>query len=385
MASRKLPAKTAGEILATIIPALRQGAAERVEFPPGRWPYSQARREMNHPSLSDQPTPTARTAKPLDIHVHMVGTGAGGTGCRLRLRVWQRAMSGFMLRGIGLPANAMRGDFDRLYVEQLVRWVRGSSLGAAVILAQDEVLDAEGRVLGGGGSHFVPNEYVIRLAREHEEFLPAVSIHPARPDALEELDRCLAAGAALMKCLPNCQNIDCADRRFTRFWERMAEARLPFLAHTGGEHTLPIVRREFADPRTLTRPLEIGVPVIAAHCAGKSGFTDPEYFPALVELMRKFPNCYTDTSALNIPLRSRLLRRCFEPAVAERLVHGSDYPVPISGAYAWLRGLVNWRTFRACAREPNPLERDYALKRAMGIDPAVFTRGWELLRLPARG
>ena len=339
---------------------------------------------MNEPGLSGGRTRTARTAKPLDMHVHIVGTGAGGTGCRLRMCWWQRALSGFMLRGIGLPAQALRGDFDRHYVEQLLRWVRQSSLGAVVILAQDEVYDSQGRVMEGVGAHFVPNEYVLKLAREHEEFLAGVSIHPARPDALEELGRCLAADAALMKCLPNCQNIDCNDRRFTRFWERMAEARLPLLAHTGGEHTLPIVRPEFADPRTLTRPLEIGVPLIAAHCAGKSGLTDPEYFPVLMELMRKFANCYADNSALNIPLRSRLLRRCLDPEVARRLVHGSDYPVPISGGYAWLRGLIPWRTYRACAAELNPLERDCRLKRAMGIDPAVFTRGWELVRLPKR-
>ena len=46
-----------------------------------------------------------------------------------------------------------------------------------------------------------------------------------------------------MKCLPNCQNIDPSDARYRRFWERMAEARLPLLAHTGGEHTVPEVNR----------------------------------------------------------------------------------------------------------------------------------------------
>jgi hypothetical protein len=279
-----------------------------------------------------------------------------------------------------LPADALRGDFDRLYVEQLLRWVRGSSLGAAVILAQDDVYDTKGRVLAGVGSHFVPNDYVFTLARAHAEFLPGVSIHPARPDALEELDRCLAAGAVLMKCLPNCQNIDCADRRFTRFWERVAEARLPLLAHTGGEQTLPVVRREFSDPRTLTRPLEIGVTVIAAHCAGKSGLTDPDYFPVFIEMTRRFPNFYADVSALNIPIRSRCLRRCLDADVSPRLVHGSDYPVPMHGHWAWLRGLLSWRAFRVCSRERNPLERDYLLKRAMGMDPAVFARGWTLLR-----
>jgi len=175
----------------------------------------------------------------------------------------------------------MTGDLDRLYAERLLEQVRGSSLGAVVILAQDLVYGEDGRAVEGAGSFYVPNDYVLELARKHPEFLPAVSIHPARPDALEELDRCLAAGAVIMKCLPNCQNINCNDRRFTRFWERMAEARLPLLAHTGGEHTLPVVRRDFADPRILILPLECGVTAIAAHCATKSGLFDPQYLRSL--------------------------------------------------------------------------------------------------------
>jgi hypothetical protein len=149
-----------------------------------------------------------------------------------------------MLREARLPRKALQGDLDQLYVDRLLAMVRGSSLGAVVILAHDLVYDDHGRPMEGAGSFYVPNAYVLKLAKEHPEFLPAVSIHPARPDALDELDRCLAGGAALMKCLPNCHNINCNDRRFTRFWERMAQAGLPLLAHTGGEHTLPIVRRE---------------------------------------------------------------------------------------------------------------------------------------------
>ena len=84
---------------------------------------------------------------------------------------------------------------------------------------------------------------------------------------MEELDRCIAGGAVLMKCLPCCQNIDCSDLRYTRFWERMIEVGLPLLAHAGDEFTLPMVRPDLTDPRLLRRPLEIGVVVIAAHCA----------------------------------------------------------------------------------------------------------------------
>jgi uncharacterized protein len=317
------------------------------------------------------------------MHVHVVGNGTGGTGCWLRVSSWRRPMAALMLRHIGLPRAPLEGDLDRLYVERLLEQVRGSSLGAVVILAQDEVRDEQGRVMEGVGAFYVPNDYVLKLARAHTEFLPAVSIHPARPDALEELERCLAAGAVMMKCLPNCQNINCNDRRFTRFWERMAQARLPLLAHTGGEHTLPVVRPEFADPRSLTLPLECGVTVIAAHCGTKSGLFDPEYFHVFADMTRRFPNFYGDTSAFTVPIRGRHVPECLREPLASRMVHGSDYPVPVFGHFAWLRGYAGWKTFRRWERQPNVLERDYQLKLAMGFAPESFTRIRRLLRIPA--
>ena len=329
--------------------------------------------------MSTSPAPD----KPIDMHVHVVGNGTGGTGCWVRVRGWHRPLAALMLRHIGLPASAMRGDLDRLYVERLLEQVRSSSLGAAVILAQDEVRDEHGRVMEGAGSFYVPNDYVLSLAKKHQEFLPAVSIHPARPDALEELEQCLAAGAVMMKCLPNCQNINCADRRYTKFWERMAEAKLPLLAHTGGEHTLPVVRPEFADPRVLTLPLECGVTVIAAHCGTKSGLVDPEYFHVFAEMTKRFANFYGDTSAFNVPLRGRHIPECLREPLASRMVHGSDYPVPVNGLWAWARGFLNWKSYRRAEKTTNILERDYQLKVAMGFPPEGFTRIGKLLRLSA--
>ncbi len=333
---------------------------------------------LEHPSANLE----VSAPKPIDMHVHVGGNGTGGTGCWLRVRGWHRPLAAMMLRQIGLPRDAMSGDLDRLYVERLLEQVRGSSLGAAVILAQDLVRDGQGKPVEGAGSFYVPNDYVLKLAKQHGEVLPAVSIHPARPDAIEELDRCHQEGAVMMKCLPNCQNINCNDRRFTRFWERMAEAKLPLLAHTGGEHTLPVVRRDFADPRILTLPLECGVTVIAAHCGTKSGLFDPEYFYIFAEMTRRFPNLYGDTSAFNVPIRGRHVRACLRAPLVERIVHGSDYPVPVHGHFAWMRGFVGWQSFRRWERQSNILERDYRLKLAMGFPVESFTRIRKLLRLP---
>ncbi len=320
------------------------------------------------------------TGKPLDMHVHLVGNGLGGSGCWLRIPRSHQLMAGYILRHLKLGVPMHHPDFDALWVTRLLEYLRTSSLSATVLLAHEQVYDDDGKLMEGHGSFYVPNDYVLRLAREHPEFLPAVSIHPARADALQELDRCAAAGAVMLKLLPNCQNVDCSSPRYRKFWERMAELGMPLLAHTGGEHTVPQVHPEYADPRRLQLPLECGVKVIAAHCATKSGFGDPEYFHDFAEMTTRFPNFYGDTSAWNVPLRGRHARKCLNGPLAKALVHGSDYPVPVSGFWAWSLGFISWRDYRRCARIANPLERDYQLKLAMGFGADHFTRVRGLLR-----
>jgi uncharacterized protein len=321
--------------------------------------------------------------QPLDCHVHIVGTGAGGTGCWMRLGGVRTLLQKFMIRHIGLSGDALEGDFDRLYVERLLAQVRASSLRAVCILAQDEVYNDDGSVREKFGNFYVPNDYVLELARRHPEFLPVVSVHPGRPDAIEELDRCIAGGAVMLKLLPNCQNVSCSDLRFTKFWEKMAEAGLPFLAHTGGEMTVPVANAKYADPRVLELPLQAGVKVIAAHCATRSAPWEPDYVGVLGEMMGRFPNLYADNSAFNSPNRSIGIARSLREPLLSRIVHGSDYPVPVLGWWSWLRGQIAWRDCVRSLEGPNVIERDCQLKRACGYTAETFTRLWKILRLPA--
>ncbi|MFM1556077.1 MAG: amidohydrolase family protein [Limisphaerales bacterium] len=320
--------------------------------------------------------------KIVDMHVHMVGNEASGNGCWIRVTAAKLPLYALMLRKLGIPTKALRAaDFDDLYRNRLLHFIRESAVDAVCLLAQEAVYDTNGSLLKDRGSAFVPNNLVLKLANEHPEFLPAVSIHPARPDAMDELDRCLEAGAVMMKCLPNCQNIDCNDSRFKPFWNRMAEAGLPFLAHTGGEHTLEVVNADYANPKTLRLPLECGVNVIAAHAATGSGPFDPDYLPTLVTMMRDHKNLYADSSALNVPTRSHGLRPCLEnELLASRAVHGSDYPVPTSAFWAWLRGLIDSDQLSDLRKIQNPIEQDYQTKVAMGFPAKHFTRVNELLR-----
>lgn len=324
----------------------------------------------------------------IDCHVHLVGNGSSGTGCWYRPRGITGFGAPFMLRGIGLPRAALTGDLDRIYVERMLELIRGSSLDAAVILAQDQPYQENGDVIPDAGSFYVPNDYVLNLARRHPEFLPAVSIHPARCDALDELDRCLAAGAVMLKCLPNCQNIDWNNPRYTRFLERMAAAGLILLAHTGSERTLPVVTPKLANPAVLTRALGIGVTCIAAHCGTGLYVLDPDYFDAFIAMLRRFPRLYGDNSALasiNFRTRPGAIRRLVAPEFSGRILHGSDVPVMVSGTLLCAGGLISWQEWRRTAVIPNPIERDAQLKRALGFGEASFTRLAELLRpVPVR-
>ena len=316
------------------------------------------------------------------MHVHMVGNAASGHGCWVRVTALKAPLYGLMLRKLNLELSALeKSSFDDLFRDRLLNFIRASGIDAACLLAQEAVYKDDGTLWKDAGNAFVPNDYVLGLARDYKEFIPAVSIHPARPDAIEELHRCLEQGAAMMKCLPNCQNINCNDSKFKPFWSLMAETGLPLLAHTGGEHTLQVVNADYADPETLRLPLECGVNVIAAHAATGSGPFDPDYVPTLIRLMREFQNLYADTSALNVPTRSYGLRPCLESELlAGRVVHGSDYPVPTSPAWAWVRGLIDSDQWASLKRINNPIEQDYQTKVAMGFPDSHFTRINTLLR-----
>ena len=290
-----------------------------------------------------------------------------------------------MVRCVGLTSGDLAGpEFDRIYVEQLLRYLRGSSVTRALILAHELPHQDDGTPLPDRSSLYVPNSYVLQLARDYPEFLPAVSIHPSRRDAMDELELCLAGGAAALKCLPNVQGIDWNARRHTRFLERMAEAGLPLLAHTGSERTMPVMDHQLADPRVLTRPLEIGVTCIAAHCGTGTMLLDPDYLDVFEEMTLRFPNLYGDNSALaalNFRLRPAALRRLTAGVLAERILHGSDLPVPVSGLLAWAGGMLTWSDHRKAGRIKNPLERDANLKRALGFHEKTFTRAHQVLRL----
>src|SRR5450631_3888277 len=98
-------------------------------------------------------------------------------------------------------------------------------------------------------------------------------------------------------------------------------------------------------------------------------------------MLREFPNLYGDISALVSLNRCAHLHDCLREEIAPRILHGSDFPVPVLGHRMWLQGWIDRATFRRCQSVWNPLERDWQFKLALGFSEEIATRPAGLLRM----
>lgn len=325
----------------------------------------------------------------IDTHVHLAGTGSS-SGCRLSSRL-RRGPAFWYIRF--LSRQMLVPVTDESIREHLLAVLSASKLvDRAVFLALDMPHDAGGQARPEWSHLFVPNDYCAAIAERETKVLFGASVHPARPDALDELDRVAEMGAVLVKWLPSSQAIDPADPAHKPFYAKLAELKLPLLCHVGPEHAIPpagVTRAQrrtvlaWNDPAVLHQPLEAGVTVIAAHCALPIYPWEPSRYEVLRDLMERFPNCRADISALFLPMQRRLklVKRVLDELDQERLLLGSDYPLPVSCRMP--RGLkpADPAERRAARAEKNTLDRNVRMARAMGFKECVLHNASRVLRL----
>jgi hypothetical protein len=331
----------------------------------------------------------------IDCHVHMLPFG-GRFGGAVTPRGYRAIGAWFLERRLGLASAASPEEKERLYLDRLAEAVRGSELDRAVLLALDAAHDPDGAIRLDRTTLWAPDECVARSCAAHPDaFLFGASVHPYRRDALDALDRAAAGGAVLVKLLPNSQGFDPADPRLRPYFRRLAALGLPLLVHCGFEHTLPAIDQAWGDPARLEPALDEGVTAIVAHAGGAGRFHARETFGDFLRLVARHPRCYGDTSALANWWRSKYLFALLDPPLLERrygvrlddpwsrFVHGSDYPVPVTG-FAFV-GRTDLAGRRAAAATSSPLQEDVALKRLAGVPDAVLGRAAELFGLAEQG
>jgi uncharacterized protein len=342
-------------------------------------------------ALVDRAYADVDPARLLDYHVHLVGLGEGGSGCEVNPKMLSWAHPLARVRFLAYRSASRIEDEARAesqYVARLVDLARHHR-GRFLVLAFDRCHDAQGRCDDDRTEFHVPNDHALRVAEAHPDlFVAACSIHPLRPGAVDELERCAARGVRVVKWLPNAMGIDPSAPGCRPFYERMRALDMALLSHGGAEAAVEAAdAQRLGNPLLLRAALEVGVKVIVAHCAGlgdDEDLDDParrrvaswRLFLRLMDEPRWNGLLFGDLSATTQanrvpePLATLLRRRDLHP----RLVNGSDYPLPAVNVVVRTSKLVSLGFLTAQERtalnelyDVDPLVFDYVLKRTVRV------------------
>ena len=343
----------------------------------------------------------------VDHHVHIAGLGTGGTNAfvNAKMHTWAHPFHRLKFKVYMSSAGINHEQHgDAQFVERLTSLVSNiANHGKHRILAFDKHYRRDATVNLEKTEFYVPNEYVFELAdRFSGMFVPNISVNPYRPDAIQELEKWTARGARVVKWLPNAMGINPSDPQCDPFYQKMKELDLVLLSHGGEEKAVEAKEdQKLGNPLLLRRALDHGVKVIVAHCAGLGTNEDlddksrkqVENFDLFMRLMddpRYEGLVFGELSAMTQfnragrPLSTILARE----DLYDRLLNGSDYPLPAVNMLIRMRPLVRRGYITAEEGDSlkeiyqyNPLLFDFTLKRRLKhpetgrrLPSSVFTR-----------
>jgi len=326
----------------------------------------------------------------IDSHVHVVGLGTGGSGIwinpvmtegfhwikRLKFSVYKNAS------GIKDDAHA-----DKEYIERLIAQVDAMQPNSMklYIMAFDKHYTKKGEEDLSHTMFYVPNDYVVDLAEQFSQyFIPVISIHPYRKDALQKLEKWHRRGVRYIKWLPNSQGIDPADQSIIPFYKKMADYNMVLISHTGEEQAVEGDDfQRLGNPQRLRLPLHNGVKVIMAHLATLGTCRDADdanreasCFDLAVRMLKeeKYEGVlFADISAVTQNNRTfRLAEILNDQSLHHRLLNGSDYPLPAINIMYRTSNLEDMGFINEQEKEQlneiytyNPLLFDFVLKRTV--------------------
>ena len=338
-------------------------------------------------------------AKFVDAHVHLLGVGGGPNGAWIGdqmqrpTNLLQYVRYRFFLNASCVPSGA---DPNRAFLDRLLSCHRAVMPGSRLmLLAFDQVHDAHGRPRPETTAFHVPNAYARAVAERHPGELEwAASVHPYRNDAVEALDAAVAGGALAVKWLPNAMGIDPASPRCDPFYEALARHRIPLLTHGGRERAVKGAGDDtLGNPLLLRRALDHRVRVIIAHCASFGSGVDLDAGPRgpVVPNVDLFARLMDDpryehilTGDISAIMQSNRTAAALGKVLErtewhDRLLNGSDYPVPGVPALFDLDDQVEHGFLPANAvpvletiQDHNPLMFDFVLKRTAERNGARF-------------
>lgn len=277
----------------------------------------------------------------IDIHTHLLSKEVNFD------RAFDRFAIKIFAKKFGLDLKELKQDPYLAYTNALTKNVRNSKwLKKIVLFGVDAKIGGDGKLLHRDKTVCASNDDVLNLFEQNKDIIiPFFSINPNRTDALDLIDFYVGRGFRGAKFLQNYWEVDTRNKKYKPYFEKLASLNLPLIVHVGSESSVPS-NKKYEKLDMLYQPLEMGVTTICAHMAlgyetktilralsKKTRNFNSEYF-ALLELLKTHKNLYADVSALLTPVRAKVLRHLSkETQTHDKLLYGSDFPVPYSAIY----------------------------------------------------
>jgi mannonate dehydratase len=330
-----------------------------------------------------------------DMHVHLVGVGdaSNETWFNPDMDSWihpsLKLQKAFYMNG----TCADPARIDESTVEKMTQLVTAMPVGVKLMLyAFDWYRDHAGQILEAASIFHVSNTYAADIARQlPERFEWVASIHPYRPDALDELDKVYENGARAIKWLPSGMGIDPASKKCAAFYKKLASLNLPIISHTGKESAVAGGDQTYGNPLRMRQALDQGVKVVLAHCASDGNDEDLDHGGRIIKSFDLFTRMmdtpdykslvFGDISATTLINHAWVLPTLIARQDWHlRLVNGSDYPLPGIMPLTNINTLIadGWladehKPFLLGLKRTNPLLYDFALKRLLKINGQAFS------------
>ena len=332
-----------------------------------------------------------------DYHTHIVGLSPDTIGTFVN-ESWQSPMdpAGYVKFTVYKSAAAVTHDdnIDQQFLDRLNDLVTHLPYaGKFGIMAFDYFHDAQGRIHKDLTTFHVPNEYVMDIASKYpQRYFPILSIHPYRKDAVSALENYARQGVRFIKWLPNAMGINPTPddpelrQQLIDYYQIMFDYNMVLISHTGDEKATEAEQyQHLGNPLYLQLPLDMGVKIVMAHLASlgecqqlEAAICQPgtPYFDLAIEMMQQEKyrqNLFADISALTQFNRLHVLDRLIETTdIHDRLINGSDYPLPAVNFVIQTRALQKAGHITAAERsmineiyDVNPLLFDFVLKRTI--------------------
>ena len=327
----------------------------------------------------------------MDYHNHIIGLGEGGSGAYVNPSMQSLLNPVKYLQFSVYKSSSGITDIenaDAQYVDRFVRLIKGiPNRGKFHILAFDKSYSTDGSPVEEKTEFYTPNRYVMDLAAKYPDiFIPTISVHPYRKDAVERLDYWASKGAKLIKWLPNTMSIDASSPILDPYYDAVKRNNMVIHTHVGSEYAVEAGEgQKYGNPLRFRPALDRGVKVIMAHVASLGmgiDLDDPEErevsnFNLFLRLMgeEKYEgllygeiSAITQANRLSLPLTTIIERKDLH----SRLVNGSDYPIPAVNVLIRTSDLVSAGFITTQERsllneiyDINPLLFDFVVKRTL--------------------